>query len=91
MSKQLIVPFLACASVLLAHWKFVDLFFTDRGGLRWFWMFKPVSKLIVAARLTFLIALLFASLTIIEPMLKVAAAVSVISFGLHYLMLAIIE
>lgn len=89
--SELIGPFLMFTTILFAHVKFVDLWFSDKGHLKWYWLYSKPTKLAIFSRSCFLFAEFSSILMVWKPILLPAVGVSSIFFMLHYISMVIMS
>ena len=65
----------------LMHWKFVSLYFSHKGGLKWFWRMPTPSGPLRLARLSFIALLAAGAIVLWTASLPVFLITGVLIFG----------
>ena len=87
--SAVIISLLVPAIIFLAHYKYVDLWFGDRGGLKGYWMGQR-STLATVSKLFFVISIISGIFLVFDSyQIQVSIGVAVAFIG-HYALIAML-
>lgn len=81
---------LIAAAMFFANYKFVDMWYHERGGLRWFWLSGRVSRLLLISRCALAIAIILVLLTPFIPHFSFVGIFAAALFLIHITILGVI-
>lgn len=88
---ELTGPMLMALAGLLAHWSFVQMWLTDRGGLAYLWNLKRNNPTLMLIRVSLVAGVVCASLMAIQALRMTFAVGAGFLFLIHLVSLAIFK